>query len=539
MMVNRSRLIYVSHFLSAWGDRMWRFAVALFLMDLASDSLLLPAIYGLTLAGSVLTLGPVIGTVIDRSRRLPTAQASVVIQDLAIAACAAILLIHKLSLVSGDWFTLFVKISCVVLGTVAHMGSTASKIMLEKDWIVVIAEGDNTMLSDLNSTLRRIDLFTKLLAPMAVGQLITLVSMTFGCAFVAGWNVISMFVEYIMLKIVYDNTPALAVKRSQVVEQPRMTSTDDESVGEEAPLLGAEPHRNIKKYTEDDMNASSSQEVVEVRTEQPTSCWKSAFSFILIIPKGWSLFMSQSVSLAGIGLSCLYMTVLGFDSITVSYAYNQCFSEFFVGLLMAASAVTGIISTFAFGPLSRRIGLIKTGQLSSIAQLLTLVPCAYSVFALGSPFFLLPSNRNSTAYVVRNTSTPLYTSEVTATTSPDYDDGLFLKCLHGVSPPSSYLSLSLLMGGAILARIGLWSFDLSVTQLFQEEVQESERGVVGGVQSSMNNLMDLIHFILVIVLPAPSQFGLLILTSVVFVCLGHFFYAIFAKKVSGSCCLCC
>lgn len=30
--------IYISHFLSAWGDRMWEFAIALFLIDIWPDS---------------------------------------------------------------------------------------------------------------------------------------------------------------------------------------------------------------------------------------------------------------------------------------------------------------------------------------------------------------------------------------------------------------------------------------------------------------------------------------------------------------------
>ena len=32
------RRIYFSHFLSAWGDRMWEFAVALFLIDIMPNS---------------------------------------------------------------------------------------------------------------------------------------------------------------------------------------------------------------------------------------------------------------------------------------------------------------------------------------------------------------------------------------------------------------------------------------------------------------------------------------------------------------------
>lgn len=81
---------------------------------------------------------------------------------------------------------------------------------------------------------------------------------------------------------------------------------------------------------------------------------------------------------------------------------------------------------------------------------------------------------------------------------------------------------------------GLWSFDLTVTQLLQENVIESERGIINGVQNSMNYLLDLLHFIMVILAPNPEAFGLLVLISVSFVAMGHIMYFRFAQKTLGS-----
>lgn len=82
--------------------------------------------------------------------------------------------------------------------------------------------------------------------------------------------------------------------------------------------------------------------------------------------------------------------------------------------------------------------------------------------------------------------------------------------------------------------IGLWSFDLTVTQLLQENVVESERGIINGVQNSMNYLFDLLHFIMVILAPKPEAFGLLVLISVSFVAMGHIMYFRFAQKTLGK-----
>lgn len=85
-----------------------------------------------------------------------------------------------------------------------------------------------------------------------------------------------------------------------------------------------------------------------------------------------------------------------------------------------------------------------------------------------------------------------------------------------------------------LCPAGLWSFDLTVTQLIQENVIESERGVINGVQNSMNYLLDLLHFIMVILAPNPEAFGLLVIISVSFVAMGHMMYFRFAFRSLGN-----
>lgn len=63
-------LLYLGHSLSTWGDRMWHFAVSVFLVELYGNSLLLTAVYGLVVAGSVLVLGAIIGDWVDKNARL-------------------------------------------------------------------------------------------------------------------------------------------------------------------------------------------------------------------------------------------------------------------------------------------------------------------------------------------------------------------------------------------------------------------------------------------------------------------------------------
>ncbi|KAL6065464.1 hypothetical protein STEG23_011577, partial [Scotinomys teguina] len=76
----------------------------------------------------------------------------------------------------------------------------------------------------------------------------------------------------------------------------------------------------------------------------------------------------------------------------------------------------------------------------------------------------------------------------------------------------------------------LWSFDLTVTQLLQENIPEAERGAVNGVQCSLNYLMDLTHSILVMLAPRPQQFGTFVFSSMLFVTTGHVLYFLYARK---------
>lgn len=62
---------------------------------------------------------------------------------------------------------------------------------------------------------------------------------------------------------------------------------------------------------------------------------------------------------------------------------------------------------------------------------------------------------------------------------------------------------------------------------------EMERGVVNGVQNSLNKLMDLLKFAMVVAAPEPEVFGILIFISFAFICLGFVSYGIFAYRARG------
>ena len=75
--------------------------------------------------------------------------------------------------------------------------------------------------------------------------------------------------------------------------------------------------------------------------------------------------------------------------------------------------------------------------------------------------------------------------------------------------------------------------DLTISQLFLENVHETERGIVNGVQTSLNKLMDILKFLLVIAIPEKENFGILIVVSFALIVLGWILYAKFSRQARG------
>ncbi|XP_058911253.1 solute carrier family 40 member 1 [Kogia breviceps] len=531
-LISAKFLLYLGHSLSTWGDRMWHFAVSVFLVELYGNSLLLTAVYGLVVAGSVLVLGAIIGDWVDKNARLKVAQTSLVIQNVSVILCGIILMmvfLHKKELLTmyHGWVLTSCYILIITIANIANLASTATAITIQRDWIVVVAGDDRSKLADMNATIRRIDQLTNILAPMAVGQIMTFGSPVIGCGFISGWNLVSMCVEYFLLWKVYQKTPALAVKAAPK-EDTELKQLKVYKDTEPKPLEGTH------------LMGEKDPDVYELEHEQGLSCASQMAEPFRTFRDGWVSYYNQPVFLAGMGLAFLYMTVLGFDCITTGYAYTQGLSGSILSILMGASAITGIMGTVAFTWLRRKCGLVRTGLISGFAQLSCLILCVISVFMPGSPLDLSVSPfediRSRFIQTEPLSITPTKISEIISTTDLQMSNGSDpANIVPEMSPKSvPVISVSLLFAGVIAARIGLWSFDLTVTQLLQENVVESERGIINGVQNSMNYLLDLLHFIMVILAPNPEAFGLLVLISVSFVAMGHIMYFRFAQKTLGS-----
>ena len=202
------------------------------------------------------------------------------------------------------------------------------------------------------------------------------------------------------------------------------------------------------------------------------------------------------------------MTVLGFENITYGFVLKQCVSELVLGVVVGVSAIVGVLASIAFPFLRKLLNLGRTGLIGMYLLVACLTLCLASIWINGSPF------QANYYFNTNSTQSNIVRKQCEYIDNQEFD--------------FNYLSVTVFLVGLIAGRFGLWLSDLTITQILQENVKEEHRGVIGGVQDSLNSAMNTIKFVLVIVLPHIETFGWLIMASFAFVCTGAIFYTTFA-----------
>jgi len=478
--------VYGAHTLSTWGDNMWWFAGGCYMLELRSQDLRLTATYGLVIAASVIIFGASVGRWIDRTRRLTAAKTFLLVQNLCVSLCALLLagFIGYRDQIPEEHLglaTLLISISAILFASIARLASSGVNIIIQKDWIVVIAENDTDRLAKMNSILRTIELTTYMLAPAAAGLLFTHLGFVVTGIVIAAWNVVSVSLEYLLLLLIYRKYPKLA---SFKASEDTDTASDDSEDSE-----GGNP-------------------------------MKEALA-------GWRIYLNHPVRNAGLGLAFLFLTVLGFDNITYGFCLLQGVPHSALGVLVGVSALVGVLGSLSYPPIRARVGLERTGLMGMFLLISCSSLAVLSTFLPGSPMNLqslvypgLSENNISTNYSANN-------SEGVATTELQEQSLTFQAYWQ------SYGSVSIFLAGIILARYGLWIVDLTINQILQERVAEDRRGVVNGVQDSINNTFDLLKCVFVILLPSQETFALLIFISFASINFGWLMYALYSRSQRG------
>jgi iron-regulated transporter 1 len=327
------RGLYISHFLYVWNARVYEFGIVLFIINLYPKNLLPPSLFSLVSTGSGVFLTNALTKLVNNGERLPIIKSTIFIQRFFAIFSSVTLLFTFRYFKHHETFKNSAFLIVILCGVVEKLSTIANKISISRDWIVKIAGKDQDFLVELNTTLRSIDLFCKLIGPFFISSFLTLTNHEITAIFFILSFLISSQVEFSAILRIYDSIPILR-------KEPELQTISNDGV---------------------------------VKLTNDASYWK------LI-----KLFFQTPLSLWIISVSMTYFTVLSFGNSTVAYLLSfDDITNFSIGALKGISTVFELFGTMVIFPfLTKRVGLMNTGVISITFEFLALVPVAVG-FLLG------------------------------------------------------------------------------------------------------------------------------------------------------------
>eukprot|EP00899_Mesostigma_viride_P006552 jgi/Mesvir1/15899/Mv02802-RA.1 len=207
---------------------------------------------------------------------------------------------------------------------------------------------------------------------------------------------------------------------------------------------------------------------------------RAALEYASSLWSGWQQYARQPALLAALALAFLYLTVLSFGTLMSGYLRWWGVTPLVISLARGLGAAMGVLATLIY-------------------------PIAHGLFR--------PERAGLHGIMLQWS--------------------MLLLCVMSLLVADNRIACGMLMGGVALSRFGLWLFDLACMHVLQESLAEEVRGTVGGVQASLQELMNLLGLSLGMIFHNPEDFWLLVLISFGMVSSGAALYASYCYKVRG------
>ncbi|CAE6527359.1 unnamed protein product [Rhizoctonia solani] len=360
-------LLAAQHFSSTWGDRSAEFAFSIYLVEIFVDTLLPASIYGFVTTAIGILFSGAVGHQIDIRTRLPTIRVCIATQKIFASICYGLFLIlfTRFSGLDNDLQRLLLAFISTC-GCGLKLATVGMNVCVERDWVMTIASSIRSATSSsrpgspaterpaspfstrstdhadrvllkLNTTLRRIDLICKLVAPLFVSSLTSTVGYMHSAIVLLSISLGTAVFEIVFVGITYKRFPALAISRPPREETPVKRSVT--GIG-----------KAIRDWGEQQV-------------------------------QDWNEFIRHPIFLSSLSISLLYFNVLSFDSPFIAYLKSETtFSDPLIAGMRGLCVVTGLFGTFAMPWMEKRIGLIRTGSWAIWSEALSLVPTVVSLF---------------------------------------------------------------------------------------------------------------------------------------------------------------
>ncbi|KAI1467424.1 Ferroporti-1 [Daldinia caldariorum] len=386
----------------------------------------------------------------------------------------------------------------VTFGIVERLSASGNLISMERDWVVSIAAptGNPYDLTHLNAVMRRIDLVCKLISPILISVVISILgSIRLGVVFTALTSLISIPIEVFSAKRVWNSSHLLQAPRTVPASRP------------------------------------------EAATQETSRSWISKTRQYF---HGFEMYFSTSVWIPSVALALLHFNMLTWRATFITYLINIGYSLNAITIARAIGSVFEISSTVITPrgieymgkthhhastypadeddesgarlitgeqdgnqDIQTMIGLQRFGLWGISWQIINTVPVVLALWAISEQ----QDGASNLIAIAR-------------------------RIIGEKVPPNAAWSV-VLFSFLAFSRLGVWVFDLTTQQLTQTLVPEHQRSSFAGTENSVVNIFELLGAGAAIAFPRTEQYKWLAFASLVSVLISWVMYAGWVRRQRG------
>jgi hypothetical protein len=336
---------------------MWEIGIVFVLSEVTNNSLTLIALCGFCSSLFIALFMPIIGIWLDNEDRLIALKCGLAVKLVSVSLTYLFCLILQFNSSYGNIMFYLIPITYAI----ANCSFSLITQSVEKDWLIVLSDGDSEWLTQTNSMMSQIDLICGSISPILVGIIFSFVSIYKLALILLFTNTFVVFALLSYMNDLYYTWPMLSVKNlSSSNNIPYDDSHDNSDTNTKCePFDGSEllkKQQSLKgtmsKYFSISLEDGNTDAIDNNEASNNVCCWCHQWLIIYVkkicfnIKKELNTFMNSGCVCVMISYSFLYFTVLSFSPLMIVYLRWCNLSDFYIGFSRGAANITGIIFLF-------------------------------------------------------------------------------------------------------------------------------------------------------------------------------------------------
>ncbi|EFN52807.1 hypothetical protein CHLNCDRAFT_138468 [Chlorella variabilis] len=465
--------LYSMYFCACFVERTWRFGLPLVLAFIPGGFQAI-ACLGFVAPLACTLAGPAVGRMLDSVYRPLGLGAMLVVQDVSILlSCVALVALGAgaaagAPVASSPLFGLM-----VVLAMAEKLASISSELAIERDWVTQLAGKQNVLtLARSNAYLRRTDLCTELVGALVFGWIYSWGGLAASMAFTGVVAAAAVPLQLLFIRRIAELAPSAMLH------------------GRQEPGAGWARVPNWRSFVENARlrkvhaaEAAAKRQPLLVRAREQVAHaldgWKSYFRQPILPSSLTFVLLFFNVVLSPGGLITAFLTLWGFDGRAMAVFRGGC-------------ATCGFLGTLVGKRLIQTLGLLRAGAAALLihACLLGAATVLYCTLLSGPPE-LGPGGLGGGARQLL----------------------MGAGAANWPAPGGVALPVVIFAALVVMSRIGVWSYDMVNSQLFQQTVAPREIASASSAEMALCSFSEVFMLGIAAVTANPRSFPMLVYAS--------------------------